>query len=149
LQVKVLLQKGTFFMNLIFYTMNGVGVFAVLILLLIYFGIIALMIISMWKIFTKAGKEGWASIVPFYNLYVMVEISKKPTWWFGMMFVPFANFVFMIMIMNGISKSFGKSEGFTVGMIFLPYVFYPILAFGDAQYVDAQKQENKDLLDSF
>lgn len=103
----------------------------------------------MWKIFTKAGKEGWASIVPFYNFYVMVEISKKPTWWFGMMFVPFANIVFMIMIMNGISKSFGKSEGFTVGMLFLPYVFYPILAFGDAQYVDAEKSNNKDLLDSF
>ena len=129
--------------------MNAIGVFAILIFVLIYFGIIALMIISMWKIFTKAGKEGWASIVPFYNFYVMVEISKKPTWWFGMMFVPFANFVIMIMIMNGISKSFGKSEGFTVGMVFLPYVFYPILAFGDAQYVDAEKEENKDLLDSF
>lgn len=108
----------------------------------------ALMIISMWKIFVKANKPGWAAIVPFYNSYVMVEIAKKPTWWFGMMFVPLANFVFIIMIINGLVKNFGKSEGFTVGVIFLPYVFFPILAFGDAKYIDSEKVSSQDLLDN-
>jgi hypothetical protein len=115
---------------------------------LLYIGVIALMIVSMWKIFVKANQPGWAAIVPFYNYYVMVEIAKKPTWWFGMMFVPLANFVFMIMIINGLVKNFGKSEGFTVGIIFLPYIFFPILAFGDAKYIDCEKMVSQDLLDN-
>lgn len=121
---------------------------AILIFVILYFGIIALMIVSMWKMFEKAQRPGWASIVPFYNLYVMVEIAKKPTWWFGMMFVPLANIVFAIMIVNGLSKSFVKEEGFTVRLILLPYVFYPILGLGDAQYVHAGQVDNKDLLDT-
>ena len=112
-----------------------------------YVAIIALMIVSMWKIFVKANQPGWASIVPFYNAYVMVEIAKKPTWWFGMLFVPLVNFVFMIMIINALAKNFGKSEGFTVGIIFLPYVFFPILAFGDARYIDQETKFRQDLLD--
>ena len=115
---------------------------------LLYIGIIALMIISMWKIFVKANQPGWAAIVPFYNYYVMIEIAKKPTWWFGMMFVPLANIVFIIMIINGLVKNFGKSEGFTVGVIFLPYVFFPILAFGDAKYIDSEKVSSQYLLDN-
>ena len=115
---------------------------------LLYIGVIALMIIAMWKIFVKANQPGWAVIVPFYNYYVMVEIAKKPTWWFGMMFVPLANIVFIIMIINGLVKNFGKSEGFTVGVIFLPYVFFPILAFGDAKYIDSEKIISQDLLDN-
>ncbi len=115
---------------------------------LLYIGIIALMIISMWKIFVKANQPGWAAIVPFYNYYVMIEIAKKPTWWFGMMFVPLANIVFIIMIINRLVKNFGKSEGFTVGVIFLPYVFFPILAFGDAKYIDSEKVSSQDLLDN-
>ena len=115
---------------------------------LLYIGIIALMIISMWKIFVKANQSGWAAIVPFYNYYVMIEIAKKPTWWFGMMFVPLANIVFTIMIINALVKNFGKSEGFTVGVIFLPYVFFPILAFGDAKYIDSEKISSQDLLDN-
>lgn len=115
---------------------------------LFYIGIIALMIISMWKIFVKANQPGWAALVPFYNYYVMVEIAKKPTWWFGMMFVPLANFVFIIMIINGMVKNFGKSEGFTVGVIFLPYVFFPILAFGNAKYIGSEIITSQDLLDN-
>lgn len=127
--------------------MNGPSIFPLLILVVVELAIAAFLLISMWKVFTKAGKPGWACIVPFYNYYVMVEIGKKPTWWFGMMFVPFANIVFMIMILNGISKSFGKSEGFTVGLVLLPYVFYAILAFGDAKYLYAEKELKGDLLD--
>ena len=127
--------------------MNPVGVLLVFLFFLIYIGIIVVMIISIWKIFTKANQPGWACLVPFYNWYIMVLIAKKPMLYFGMMFVPFVNIVFMIMIINGICKNFGKTEGFTVGMIFLPFIFYPILGLGSAKYVD-QKDNNKDLLDT-
>ncbi|WP_430404870.1 DUF5684 domain-containing protein [Fluviicola sp.] len=91
-----------------------------------------------------------AAIVPVYNLIILLEIAKKPTWWVGMYFVPFANIVFMIMTMNSVSKNFGKDEGFTVGLVLLGVVFWPILAFGSARYVDAKvaATSNNDLLDS-
>jgi hypothetical protein len=61
------------------------------------------MIASTWIVFTKANQPGWASIVPIYNMIIMLEIAKKPTWWIAMMFIPIANIVFAIMTVNGIS----------------------------------------------
>ena len=125
-------------------------IIAVLLLVLIYIGIIVLMITSVWKVFTKANQPGWAAIVPIYNIIIMLEVAKKPTWWVAMYFIPIANFIFMIMTLNGISKNFGKDEGFTVGMVLLGIVFWPILAFGNAQYVDnkVMSTSSNDLLDS-
>ena len=125
-------------------------IIAVLLLVLIYIGIIVLMITSVWKVFTKANQPGWAAIVPIYNIIIMLEVAKKPTWWVAMYFIPIANFIFMIMTLNGISKNFGKDEGFTVGMVLLGIVFWPILAFGNAQYVDnkVMSASSNDLLDS-
>lgn len=125
-------------------------IIALLFFFIIYFGVIALMIISMWKVYEKANKPGWAAIVPIYNLIILLEIAKKPTWWVAMYFVPFANIVFMIMTMNAVSKNFGKDEGFTVGLVLLGVVFWPILAFGSARYVDSKvgATSGNDLLDS-
>jgi hypothetical protein len=125
-------------------------IIAALLFVLIYIGIIVLMISSIWKVFTKANQPGWAAIVPIYNIIIMLEVAKKPTWWVAMYFIPIANFVFMIMTLNGISKNFGKDEGFTVGMVLLGVVFWPILAFGNAQYVDnkVMSTSSSDLLDS-
>jgi len=92
-------------------------------------------VIAMWKAFTKAGKPGWAAIVPIYNIVVMIEISGRPMWNIAMMFVPFANIVFAFFIYIDFAKSFGKDAGFGVGMLLLGIVFWPLLAFGDAQYV--------------
>ena len=89
----------------------------------------------MWKIYTKAGKPGWAAIVPIYNYVVLLDIVGKPVWWIVLLFIPLVNFIVAIMVINLLSKSFGKGVGFTIGMIFLPFIFIPMLAFGDAQYV--------------
>ncbi len=97
--------------------------------------VIVLLIISLWKIFEKAGKPGWASIIPFYNFIVLLEIVGKPLWWIIWLFVPIANIVVAIWVTNLLSKSFGKNEGFTLGLLFLSIIFYPILAFGNAKYL--------------
>lgn len=89
-----------------------------------------LMIISLWKIFKKAGKPGWASIVPIYNIYIMCEIAEKEWWYILLLCVPFVNIYAMIVLYNGMAKRFGKGGGFVVGMILLPVVFFPMLAFG-------------------
>ena len=103
--------------------------------LIIPLAIVVLMIASMWKIFTKAGQPGWASIVPIYNLIILLKIVNKPLWWIILFLIPIANFIVLILVINELSKSFGKGVGFTIGLLFLGVIFYPILGFGDAQYI--------------
>ncbi|WP_300596682.1 DUF5684 domain-containing protein [Niabella sp.] len=99
------------------------------------FIITIIVIIALWKLFEKAGQPGWAAIIPIYNIYILLKIVGKPTWWLLLLFIPFVNVVFGIWITNMLSKSFGKDEAFTVGLLLLGFVFYPILGFGSATYL--------------
>jgi hypothetical protein len=108
-------------------------------IIIVYVAILVLMIASQWKIFTKAGKPGWACIVPIYNIVVLLEIVKKPTWWVILFLIPIVNFVILILIMIELAKAFGKDGGFAAGLILLGVVFLPILAFGDAKYIYGEK----------
>ena len=103
-------------------------------LIIIYVAVLGLVLASMWTIFAKAGKPGWAALIPIYNLIVLLEIVGKPWWGLLLMVSPLVNVVFAVWTYNLLSKSFGKSEGFTAGLILLSIIFLPILAFGDAQY---------------
>ena len=102
--------------------------------MLVWLAIVVLMIAAMWRVFTKAGKPGWAVIVPIYNIIVMLEIAGKPLWWFLLLLIPLVNVVVGFLVMIGIAEKFGKSAGFGVGLTLLGFIFFPILAFGDAQY---------------
>ena len=93
-----------------------------------------ILVIAQWKLFVKAGQPGWATLVPIYNLIVMMEIAGKPGWWVLMMFIPFVNIIFSIMMTMALARNFGQSDGFGIGMILLPIVFFPILGFGDSKY---------------
>jgi len=99
-----------------------------------YLIVLLLIIIGLWKIFVKAGKPGWAAIVPIYNLIVMLEIAGKPLWWFILCLIPFVNIIVIIIVLIAIAKNFGKGVGFAIGMLLLPFIFYPMLGFGDAKY---------------
>ena len=112
------------------------GMILGLIISLIYLGIIVLMLASMWKIYTKAGKPGWACLIPIYNLVVLLEITKKPLWWIILLLIPFVNFVVLIIVYHSLSLVYGKDVGFTIGLLLLPVIFLPLLAFGDARYED-------------
>ncbi len=101
---------------------------------LLMIAIVVLMIVSAWKINTKADKPGWACLVPIYSTLVTLDIVGKRWWWLLMFFIPVINIVFAIMMINLLAKSFGKGSGFTVGLIFLPFIFYPILGLGEANY---------------
>ena len=94
-----------------------------------------LILVAMWKLFVKAGKPGWGAIVPFYNLYCLFDMSFGNGWLFLLTLVPCVNAVMQIIMYVKLAKAFGKSGGFAVGLIFLPYVFIPILGFGDAEYL--------------
>jgi hypothetical protein len=102
--------------------------------LIIMFALVILMVASNWVIFTKAGKPGWACIIPFYNMWVLVEICKKSPVWFVLMFIPCVNIIVALLLQVELAKVFGKGVGYALGLIFLPVIFLPLLAFGDAQY---------------
>lgn len=108
----------------------GLGLFALFIAMLPALLVIA----GLWKMFTKAGKPGWAAIIPIYNVYVMLQIVGRPTWWLIGFLIPVVNFVVGILVTIDLAKSFGKGIGFAVGMILLPFIFYPLLGFSDARY---------------
>lgn len=92
-------------------------------------------LVCMWKIYVKAGQPGWAAIIPIYNIYILTKIGGKPGYWTLLCLIPLVNLVFMIWLTNMLSKSFGKDEGFTIGLVILGFIFYPILAFGPAKYL--------------
>ena len=108
-----------------------VGTVALLFLLTI----VVLMLVAQWKIYEKAGKPGWAAIIPIYNMVVLLEIVGKPIWWIILFFVPLVNIVIAIIVVHELSKSFGKDVGFTIGLILVGVIFYPILGFGKDQYI--------------
>lgn len=116
----------------------GLAIFSV-VMWLVSVGIGVFTLVCMWKVFKKAGKPGWAAIVPIYNIIVMLEIAELPMWYIALFCVPFANIYAMFKIYIEFAHKFGKSTGFGVGMVFLSPIFLGILAFGkDSNYQGVQ-----------
>jgi hypothetical protein len=102
---------------------------------LVWLAVVVLIFVSLWKIFEKAGKPGWAGIVPIYNAIVLLEIVGRPIWWFVLLLVPCVGIVVGIILCIDVAKSFGKDAGYGIGLALLGFIFFPMLAFGDARYV--------------
>ncbi len=97
-----------------------------------------IMIIAMWKMYVKAGKPGWACIVPFYSQYCLFDIAMGNGWLFLLSFVPCVNVVMLIICYFKLAAAFGKGVGFGFGLVFLTPIFEMILGFGSAEYVGPQ-----------
>jgi hypothetical protein len=102
--------------------------------MVVWLAIAVLLIAAMWKVFVKAGKPGWAALIPIYNVIVLLEIAGKPLWWFILLLIPFVNIIVLIIVALAVARNFGKGTGFGLGLALLSPIFYPILAWGDAQY---------------
>jgi hypothetical protein len=100
----------------------------------VWLAIVALVIAGFWKVFVKAGEPGWASLVPIYNLVVLLKIAGKPLWWLVLLLIPVVNFIALIMVGMGVAQNFGKGAGFGIGLGLLAPIFYPMLGFSDAVY---------------
>jgi hypothetical protein len=101
--------------------------------LVLYIGFIVLILASMWKIFAKMTQPGWYGIIPIFNYCVIAKKSGKDWWWGLLTVVPCIQIIFQIILLNQLSKLFGKGVGYTLGLIFLPFIFLPVLAFGSAE----------------
>jgi hypothetical protein len=127
---------------------GGLGILLAIYIVVIL-AIYVVAVIGLWKMYVKAGRPGWAAIVPVYNWWVWVEIIGRPRWWFWaflayvlLSWVPIVNiilgimmFVLFLMGCLDMAKCFGKGTGTGIGLWLLSFVFAPILGFGDAQYI--------------
>lgn len=110
---------------------GGAGIIGIIILV-VQLAISILFIVSFWKVFSKAGKPGWACLVPFYSGFVMVQIAGKSILWFFLMFVPMINFIIWILLCVAIAEKFGKGIGMAI-LLMMGIGFIP-LGFGSAEY---------------
>lgn len=101
---------------------------------LVALAFMVLVLASAWRIFTKAGKPGWAALIPFYNVLVLLKIIDRPPWWLIFLFIPVVNVIFNILITMELVSAFGKDMLMGILTAVLPFIGFPLLAFGDAQY---------------
>ncbi len=113
---------------------NMGGAIGMLIFMIFMLALLVLLIAGNWKVFVKAGQPGWACLIPIYNYYIYCKIVGRPGWWVILMLIPYINFIFYIILMIDLAKSFAKGIGFAVGLILLSPIFICILGFGDAEY---------------
>jgi len=104
---------------------------------LIQLAVIVLMLVSMWKVYEKMGRQGWEGIIPIYNWYVLLPLVGKPVWWLILFFIPVVNVIIAILVCIAWAERFGKTPLFGVGMAILGFIFIPILAFGSDQFQGA------------
>lgn len=102
--------------------------------MLIPLALVVVCLVSLWKVFIKAGREGWEGIVPIYNSYILWQLSGLEILWFILLFVPVVQIFAFYKIMCPLAEKFGKTNGFAIGLTLLSPIFLAILAFSDAKY---------------
>ena len=111
-----------------------IGGFFLFFMILIILACVVLTMVAQWKIFTKAGKEGWKALIPIYNTYTLLQILNMEPLLCLLTLIPVSNFMLGIVMDVKLAKSFGKGTGFAIGLILLTPIFEMILGFGDAKY---------------
>ena len=101
---------------------------------IVILAVVVLSIAAWWMVFTKAGEAGWKSIIPIWNLLVILKIVGRDWWWIILMFIPVVNLIIWIIIALDLAKSFGRGVGFAIGLIIFPYIWGLILGFGSDAY---------------
>ncbi len=97
-----------------------------------------IVIVSIWKIFEKAGKPGWAAIIPIYNMYVLLKIVGRPGWWLILFFIPIANIIVPFIVAIDLAKAFKRSTLFGIVLLGLfSFIGYMVLGFGKSVYTNA------------
>lgn len=94
----------------------------------------ALVVAGWWKIFEKAGEDGWKAIVPIWSFIVLLRIVGREWWWVLLALIPLVGFVIWIIVAFELARSFGRGAGFAIGLVLLPFVFALILGFGSDTY---------------
>ena len=97
-------------------------------------GAVVLTVAGTWRMYEKAGQPGWASLVPIYNLIVLLRIAGERWWCILLLLIPGLNAVVYILLCIDVAKRFGKGVLFGLCLCWAGSLFFPILGFGPAQY---------------
>lgn len=112
------------------------GILFVFLLWTIGVVVFIIQIAALWKLFSMAGKPGWACLIPIYNIIVYFQVAGKPAWWILLLLIPGVNVVIKIIVDLDFARAFNKSTAFAIGIILLPVIFLPVLAFSqETKYV--------------
>jgi hypothetical protein len=106
--------------------------------MLIGLAVIVVVVAARWRLYQKAGRSGWESIIPFYSSYVLYDIVMGNGILFLLGWIPIVNYVMYIILDVNLAKAYGKDVGYMLGLIFLNPIFMCMLAFGEAEYVGPQ-----------
>lgn len=122
--------------------------------MIIYIILVLLTFAGMWKTYEKAGVAGWKAIIPIYNMVVLARIIKKPWWWALLMLIPYLGIIWSVWVVHLLAKAFGKDILYTLGLVFLPFIFYPMLGYGNAKFIgvdatDPSDADDTDIVDDF
>lgn len=109
------------------------SVFGICALIMLVYAVVA--VISYWRIFEKAGYEGWRALVPFYSQYTFFELTIGCGWLFLLLLVPMASVAVTIIARCKLADIFGCGLGTTLLLVFIPIVGLPVVAFGDNHYI--------------
>lgn len=120
----------------IYNTYNQLYSNPIVLILIVVFTIVS--ICGIWKMYQKAGYYGWTCLIPFYSGYIQTKLAMGNGWLFLLGFIPFVNIIFNIILIFKTAKVFGKGIGFAILLYLLPFIGYPILGFGDAEYYGLQ-----------
>ncbi|MEZ3143287.1 DUF5684 domain-containing protein [Halobaculum sp. MBLA0143] len=103
-------------------------------ILLIELALFLSQLVGTWVVFTEADEPGWKALVPLYNFYTMLEIGNNAWWWLFLLAFPVVNLYAAYKIHAGVARAFGRGVPFALGLTFLGFFFFPVLAFGDYRY---------------
>jgi len=105
-------------------------------MMIVALALAVVLIIGLWKVYVKAGQPGWAVLIPFYNVYILLKIAGRPGWWLVLCLIPLVNIVIALMVAIDVAKAFGQSAVFGVVLLFLlSGIGYLVLGFGNYKYV--------------
>jgi len=105
-------------------------------MMIVALALAVVLIIGLWKVYVKAGQPGWAVLIPFYNVYILLKIAGRPGWWLVLCLIPLVNIVIALLVAIDVAKAFGQSAVFGVILLFLlSGIGYLVLGFGNYKYV--------------
>lgn len=136
------------------YVDTNMSGFAYTLIWLLFLAIYIIAVIGLWKMYTKAGKPGWAAIIPLYNWWVWIKIIGRPTWWFWAMiaalllsWIPLIGWLLTVLVAIlwllgclDMARCFGKGVGHGLLLWLFPFILAPILGFGSARYVGTRSR---------
>ncbi len=98
------------------------------------------------KIFKKADKSSWKGLIPIYNLIPLLEVVHLPLYYFFLLLIPVVQLFPMVRIAQNMAQSFKKDHKFAMGLLFLPFIFYPLLAFTEDKYIGINEDEVEEVV---